>query len=67
MCLFSLTSKELMSLNINIADAPHWVRMLIAFRGVAASHSGLYDLVPVFYIPLYIIHLFLSLSVFRVA
>jgi len=39
--LFSLSRKELAALNINVADAPLWVQMLLVFRDAAVSQSGL--------------------------
>jgi len=41
MHLFSLSTKELVALSINVADAPLWVRMLLVFREAATSQSGL--------------------------
>jgi len=43
-CVISMSKKDLLALNINLTDAPHWLLMMLAFRDAAdsASTSGLY-------------------------
>jgi len=43
--VFSLTKKDLLALNVSLTDAPRWLHMMLAFRDVADSQSGLYDVV----------------------
>ena len=41
MMMFSLSKKELLALDINLAEAPPWFQMMLAFRDVADAQSGL--------------------------